>query len=153
MLTVRDTHVISFLGNAFTVIAISQSTRDWTALDRSLAGPRSWQRFGGLFHRHESIDYSIRLYATPVTIECTTIWLEFCSKTNGGQLTIHLPQTIGPSNVPAGTKIEILDRKWVQTSGTPIRRPEWHPDLLQYGSCCVFPSDSALRESDGPNVG
>jgi len=151
MLTVCHTTVISFLGSAFTVIAMEQSARDWALLDRTLDGPRNWQRFGGLFHKTDSVVYSIRLHATPSPIECVTIWLEFCSETNGGQLTIHLPQTIGPSNVPPGTKVEILNRKWVSAKEATIRRPEWHPDLLEYDSGCVFRSDSAFKKPDSRN--
>lgn len=146
MLTVRNTRVISFIGNAFTVVTMPQTARGWTALDRSLAGPRNWQRLGGLIHRHDCVSYSVRLHTTPQPIECVSMWLEYNSKTNGGELTIHLPQTIGPSDVPIGTNLEILDRQWVATTDGPIHKSNWHPDLLQYASCTVAASDWAPVE-------
>ena len=149
MLTVRHTHVTSFLGSAFTVIAIAQTPREWKTIDRSLNGPRNWQRFGGLIHRNESLCYAIRLQTTPDPVDVDSIWLEYNSKMNGGQLTIHLPQTIGPSNVPVGTGIEIMGRKWVSAGDGPIHKSKWHPDLLQYGSCNVVPSDPEYAESNG----
>jgi hypothetical protein len=148
MLTVRDSHVFSFMGSAFTVIAIQMVPHSWVALNRAIEGPRNWHRLFGLLHRHQSICYLIRLHSFH-PFECVTVWQEYSSTINSGQLTIHLPQTIGPSNVPPGTTIELLRRQWVSNSGDILHKSKWHPELQQCGSCCIVKA----QESNGLESG
>jgi hypothetical protein len=136
MLTIRSTYVTSFLGSAYTVITIQLNARSCAAIDRAIAGPHAWQRLFGLLHRKHSIRYLIR-FQSSVPAECVSIWHEYNSKVNGGQLTIHLPQTIGPSDVPPGTIVEILHRQWVPTGDGALHRSNWNPELLEYTCCSV----------------
>ncbi len=135
MLTIRNTHVISCLGNAYTVIAIQLNARSWAILDRAIAGPRAWHSLFGLLHRKQAISIVVRLQLID-PIECVSIWHEYDSTVNGGQLTIHLPQAIGPADVPPGTNVEILRRQWVPAGLGMLHRSNWNQELLEYGSCC-----------------
>lgn len=148
MLTVRNTRVFSYLGSARTVVSIQINARAWATLDRAIDGPRNWHRLCGLLHRNESVCYLIRLH-TFVPIECVTFWHEYNSKINGGELTIYLPPTIGPSDVPQGTSIEILRRQWVSIWDGRLHRSQWNPELLQYVSSCNFPPPESSELTDG----
>ena len=135
MLVINQTLVIGFLGNAFTQVACTATSTQWKQTRRSLKGPTNIQRCFGLFHRHEYPHYTLELTNGNGCFTTTAVDVRFDTDNALGRLTITLPQTVGPRDVPPGTAMRFVKRKWEKLGFGIIPRSQWPKEMLGYGGC------------------